>query len=347
MAGREPYIQGHVLLGLKEYVTENGGDFSALLLAAGLPKGNYSRPELIISYRKIGTLLDAAARQLDMPSFGALYIFEMPKHVPFLAPFVMLSKFEKDCRSWLLSVQRYLKIHTNGFTLELIETGGSSTSRLRYHSDALTSLSKHLASSVLAKAVVAAQQATGNDEQYPSRVYFRHNANAIDKKTYERLFHCPVEFNSEHDEIEFEKSVLDLPTHGNLGFFKSVMNFYVRWQISRLEHKYISHATMVSLCISSALGMGQCNIGHVAETLNLTAKKLQRLLADEETSFSEILDNVRKNTAITLLKDSEIPVGNIAAMLDYAGSPPFNLAFRRWTGQSPFEYRKRSSEEAS
>jgi AraC-like DNA-binding protein len=341
MVGNEPYIQGHAIMGLHEFIAERGGDSNAMLQAVGLPVANYDRPELIVSYRKIGALLEEAAKQLNMPCFGADCVFNMPKHVPFLAPFVMLAKFEHDCGAWLRSVQRYLKIHTNGFVIELIAPQGSSTSRLRYVSDPLTSLSKQLASSVLAKAVVAGQIVTGRSDLRPQCIFFRHAGSTTEKKTLEQLFQCEVQFNSEHDEIEFDNNVLALPTHGTLSVFKSLMNLYVRWQIARVEAKHISHTTMVSLAISSALGTGQANIIHVSETLDWNPKKLQRLLAEEDISFSDILDQARKNTAIALLKNSAIPVSKIAGMLDYAGSPPFNLAFRRWTGQSPMEFRKR------
>lgn len=341
MTAREPYIQGHAIMGLDEFIVERGGDPKAMFEAVGLPVTNYDRPELIVSYRKIGALLEEAARQLDMPCFGAEFVFNMPKHVPFLAPFVMLAKFEHDCGAWLASVQRYLKIHTNGFALELIAPEGCATIRLRYVSDPLTSLSKQLTSSVLAKAIVVLQNVTGSNYLYPHCICFRHSGSLAEKKTLAQLFQCEVLFNSEHDEIEFDRNILNLPTHGTLGIFKSLVNVYVRWQIAHVQAKHVSHTTMVSLAISSALGSGQANMAHVSESLGMNAKKLQRLLAEEETSFSGIIDAVRKNTAMALLRDSDIPVGKIAGMLDYAGAPPFNLAFRRWTNHSPYEYRKR------
>jgi AraC-like DNA-binding protein len=344
MSRHEPYIQGIAMMGLREYIIGKEGDADAIFRAAGLTLLDYDRPDIVISYRSINILLDEAATRLGLPCFGAQSVFEMPKHVPFVAQFVLLSKFEKNCRDWIHSTQRYLAIHTNGFKIELIQTENHPTSRLRYLTDALTSLSKQLASTVLAKAVVATRQATGLSDLCPSCVYFRHMGSNAEQETYAKLFGCPIKFNSEHDEIEFENYILDLPTLGHLGLFKSVMNFYVRWRISRLEETHHSHTTMASLAIASTLGSGHCNIAHVASTLGWNTKQLQRLLQTEDTSFSDILNDVRKNTAIALLKDSIIPVGKIASMLDYAGSPPFNLAFRRWSDQSPHEFRKRSQE---
>jgi AraC-like DNA-binding protein len=50
---------------------------------------------------------------------------------------------------------------------------------------------------------------------------------------------------------------------------------------------------------------------------------------------------VRETTARKVLAESEVPVADIAMMLDYSATPPFTQAFKRWSGQSPMEFRKR------
>ena len=78
----------------------------------------------------------------------------------------------------------------------------------------------------------------------------------------------------------------------------------------------------------------------VAESIGLSAKKLRRLLASEGTTFSDLLETVRSKMARELVANSNTPVASIAGLLDYSATPPFILAFRRWTGMSPLEYRK-------
>ncbi|MBL8845828.1 MAG: helix-turn-helix transcriptional regulator [Hyphomicrobium zavarzinii] len=70
-------------------------------------------------------------------------------------------------------------------------------------------------------------------------------------------------------------------------------------------------------------------------------KKLQRLLSHEGTSFSAILDDVRRAMAVRLLSDTEAPISRIAGLLAYSTPGPFTLAFKRWTGVSPRVFRKR------
>lgn len=92
------------------------------------------------------------------------------------------------------------------------------------------------------------------------------------------------------------------------------------------------------------LGSGHCGQEQVAESLHLNAKKMQRQLGKEGTTFSELLDKVRQCIARQLLIETDAPVSQIAGLLDYASPGPFIVAFQRWEGTSPLQYRKRQRE---
>jgi AraC-like DNA-binding protein len=66
---------------------------------------------------------------------------------------------------------------------------------------------------------------------------------------------------------------------------------------------------------------------------------LQRRLAEQQTSYSRVLDEARLLKAATLLEDTDAPLLDISLMLDYENASSFTRAFRRWTGVSPREYR--------
>jgi AraC-like DNA-binding protein len=56
-------------------------------------------------------------------------------------------------------------------------------------------------------------------------------------------------------------------------------------------------------------------------------------------TFRELLDSTRHELALNLLKDQELPIGEIAIKLNFSDSSSFGRAFHRWTGQSPVQYR--------
>jgi AraC-like DNA-binding protein len=79
----------------------------------------------------------------------------------------------------------------------------------------------------------------------------------------------------------------------------------------------------------------------VARELRLSTRTLKRKLADRGTTYSAIVDDVRRQRALLLLDDRARSIGEVAAAVGYTELPNFTRAFRRWTGVTPAAYRKR------
>ena len=77
----------------------------------------------------------------------------------------------------------------------------------------------------------------------------------------------------------------------------------------------------------------------VASRLQMTTRTLRRQLADEGTRFRAIVDQLRYETALQFLSTSRLGCADIALLLGYSESSVLSRAFRRWSGQSPDEWR--------
>jgi AraC-like DNA-binding protein len=88
-------------------------------------------------------------------------------------------------------------------------------------------------------------------------------------------------------------------------------------------------------------GDGFRDLPAVAGELHVSTRTLKRRLADHGTTFSEILEDVRRQKALLLLENRELAIGEVAARLGYTEVPNFTRAFRRWTGKTPAAYRNR------
>jgi AraC-like DNA-binding protein len=77
----------------------------------------------------------------------------------------------------------------------------------------------------------------------------------------------------------------------------------------------------------------------VAERLHMTVRTLHRKLADEQTSFRALLDEVRGSLAEELLASPGLSVKEIAERLGYAEPSSFIHAFKRWKGVPPRAFR--------
>ncbi|MEF9898155.1 MAG: helix-turn-helix transcriptional regulator [Pseudomonas sp.] len=76
-------------------------------------------------------------------------------------------------------------------------------------------------------------------------------------------------------------------------------------------------------------------VASVAEHLHLGASTLRRRLADESSSFSHILEQVRLGLALQWLQATTRPVGEIAEACGYASASRFSIRFRHRYGLSP------------
>jgi AraC-like DNA-binding protein len=81
----------------------------------------------------------------------------------------------------------------------------------------------------------------------------------------------------------------------------------------------------------------------VARHLHMTTRTLRRKLQAENTSFRKLADELRMQMAIKYLRDTDLPIGNVAYALGFDDDANFRRAFRRWTTLTPHEFRVRGS----
>lgn len=80
-------------------------------------------------------------------------------------------------------------------------------------------------------------------------------------------------------------------------------------------------------------------IGSAASAVGMSVRTLQRRLAETGVSYSDLVDEVRLSSALSLIDDRSVKLSEIARQLGYADAANFDRAFRRWTGCSPSEAR--------
>ncbi len=83
----------------------------------------------------------------------------------------------------------------------------------------------------------------------------------------------------------------------------------------------------------------------IAEILRMTSRTLRLQLADEGTSYGELLASVRKALAIDYLATTSLSTENIAILLGSGDTVGFRHAFKRWTGKPPGAYRPRIADQ--
>lgn len=96
----------------------------------------------------------------------------------------------------------------------------------------------------------------------------------------------------------------------------------------------------VRAAIAASLRHGDAALQRTAFQLGMSPRSLQRHLAGMGTSYSDVVAEVRLDTACYLLLESNQRISEIALRLGYAGTSSFSRVFMRLTEMQPVIYRR-------
>jgi len=82
------------------------------------------------------------------------------------------------------------------------------------------------------------------------------------------------------------------------------------------------------------------SLSRTARELAISPRTLQRQLAAHDTTFRDVVDQVRMEWAGELLRTSSLPCSRIAKRLGYSEARAFARAFKRRMGRSPLQVRQ-------
>jgi AraC-like DNA-binding protein len=76
-----------------------------------------------------------------------------------------------------------------------------------------------------------------------------------------------------------------------------------------------------------------------AKAFHMSIRSIQAKLAQEHTTYQDIVNRVRKELAVGYLAKPEYKIGEVAYLLHFSEPSAFQSAFKKWTGVTPRQYR--------
>jgi AraC-like DNA-binding protein len=161
-----------------------------------------------------------------------------------------------------------------------------------------------------------------------------------DRAMYESHFGCPAVFGATQNAIVFDRADLDRPflTH-NAELLATVAPQLEAELKQALATREIG--TQVKAILKPLLAGRRPGIGDVAKELGLSARTLQRRLAEDGTRFQQLVQEARRELARHYLLHSALELNETAYLLGYEDSHSFFRAFQQWEGDSPGVWRAR------
>ena len=183
-----------------------------------------------------------------------------------------------------------------------------------------------------------AQWVTGITHLSPRKISFAH-ARPADISHYQRLFACDMEFSAPLNAIVFDAAFLQIPIVQADHDFNRLMREKADAVLAQLAASGSLRQRLVSW-LQTNLPRQQASLYNAAQALGLSERTLRRRLADEHTSFQQLLTEVRVRLASLYLKDPQPNLLDIALLLGYADQSAFTAAFKAWHGITPGHWRE-------
>jgi AraC-like DNA-binding protein len=149
---------------------------------------------------------------------------------------------------------------------------------------------------------------------------------------FDRMFRCPVRFGGSVIRLTFDRTDAERPVPGGNDTLARSIDEVLRRYVSGLDRSTV--AEQVRQAVVPLLASGEPRIGDVARSINLSTRSLQRGLAAEQTTFRDVLAEVRRELAEQYLRGGT-SVTETTYLVGFSETAAFSRAFKRWTGSAP------------
>jgi len=322
---------------LPEVLAGFGVDFRNVLEAVGLPAGVLDDPDTTVPYPDLGHLLQVSAQQSNCDCIGLLLARQVRLGDMGLAG--RIASCGETVGEGLHNFSRFFTLQNNAATISLIRSSGYS--RLVYaiaEPDMTDTGQLQLGAMTIAFNIL--QELCGHG-WLPAVVTVASRA-PTNLRPCQQLFRAPLRFDSEESAVVFESHWLDRPL--------PLVDPHTRQQIeaavkARQSEILADLPSAVRRALRKQLliehdPIRSCLIDAVATQFGMHRRTLDRQLQQHGVHYRDLLDAVRLEAACELLRDTGLQVQQIAESLRYSSAANFSTAFRRWTGQSPMDFRR-------
>jgi AraC-like DNA-binding protein len=159
-----------------------------------------------------------------------------------------------------------------------------------------------------------------------------------DPQPWQAVFRAPIVFAAAETLLRFDRASFEQPLDdANLELAEH--NDLVLQRTLELREAP-SWQRKVRACLQAQLPNGEPSAERIAQMLHLSLRSLQRHLADEGCGYEALLADTRQSLALAHMRDPRCSISEIAYLLGFADTSSFSRAFKRWTGQTPSQYRE-------
>jgi AraC-like DNA-binding protein len=157
---------------------------------------------------------------------------------------------------------------------------------------------------------------------------------------FARVFGGTTLFNQTDNALMGSAHYLDLPVLQQEPSVNRILHQQAEQQVDQRAMSAGSFLARLENMLALQMGEHEVTLVALANALDMSPRTVQTRLETMGLSFRGVVERVRKNLALKYLNDSRLSLLEIALMLGFTNQTSFHHAFKRWTGQSPGEFRR-------
>ena len=304
-----------------------GCDAGEVLRAAGLSESAFDDPDAIVTDAACAGFFQEVLRQRPVLNFGLRVAEQVPIGAyPLLDYLVMTSE---SVGEGFRRLAKYLYIV--GSPADLTIQDGRDPVVV-----CLAPSNPFNAEFTLSLAVLHFRRET-NGSFTAARLSLRHRPD--DPADFERRLGCSLRTGSAADELVVRRPVWRLPLRRSDGVLHQVLKAQADEMLSRVAPDGRA-ASQVRRALAARIPTGAPTLTAIARGLGSSPRSLQRRLSVEGTSYQEILDEIRRESAEAYLRGSSMSCSEVGYLLGFSEPAAFTRAFKRWRGLTPLEFRR-------
>jgi AraC-like DNA-binding protein len=326
----DPMVRAAGLRGLVPLVDGLGGDGAALLARFGIPPDALDSDESLVRTAAARRVLEVAAAELECPDIGLRLAERQDAGV--LGPLAVAIENSSTLGEALDCSRRYLFVHSPALSLGLVPDpeGRPGLVGLRYAGTGLTALGPQVVDLGLGLLHRITVLLSGGPYGLRS-VHLPHPPLAPVAR-YTGFFGADVRFDRPDAVLRLPAAITSAPVPGGDRRLRDLALDYLGTHFAAPDQTVTAQ---VRLLLGRTVGSAPARITTIARLLQLHPRTLQRRLAAESTTFEAVLDDVRRTVAHHLITTTDLPFGQVTAMVGLTEQSALTRAAHRWFGASP------------
>ncbi len=311
-----------------------GIDPASVLERVGLDARLFDDPEHHVSFAALGKLLEACVEVTGCSHFGLLIGQQFRMEA--LGLLGQLTRNAPTVREALRMATLHLEIHDRGAVSLSLDVGHDQTALGYALFAGQTPAAEQILDGAIAMQYLLMRELCGRS--WTPRVIQLSHSRPTNPAPLQQFFSARVEFDAPLSAVVFESRWLD---HTIDGADPNAFAAATRAIEAIPSQPMSSFVAQVRRSFHAMIFAGSASSANIARLYGLHERTLRRRLREEGATVRGLVSEVRRELAHHLLRDTELPVSEVAAILRYSDVAVFSRAFRGWSNASPHEWRAR------